>query len=208
MIYELAVSTKSEAGDGMMTKVEEVVVSVVKNHKGEVLISDDWGYLNLPQEMKRRVKTVRMLYFLYSADSESNKELSRRLKLTEGLLRHMIVLLGDDSKATGIVKNLKVPFSKKYPGSVMDSDESEEEDDRDRKKFSRKRGCYFVAKNIKADWKDPKTYSWLVNEFGKISPARVSNISRKHQRFVTQAVKRARNMGFIGHLSSHVARSL
>ena len=74
-----------------------------------------------------------------------------------------------------------------------------------RKKFARKKTCWFAAKSIKADWKDPKTYGWLVNEFGKISPARVTSISRKHQRFANNAVKRARNIGLISQLSDQTA---
>jgi ribosomal protein S18 len=62
--------------------------------------------------------------------------------------------------------------------------------------------AFFKSNNIIADWKDPKTYSWLVNEFGKISAARVSGVSRKHQRYVTTAIKRARTLGIISHISS------
>ncbi len=65
--------------------------------------------------------------------------------------------------------------------------------------------CWFTTNKITADWKDPKTYAWLVNEFGKISPARVSGVSRKHHRWAESAIKRARNIGLISHLAGNTA---
>jgi small subunit ribosomal protein S6 len=49
--------------------------------------------------------------------------------------------------------------------------------DKDRKMFSRRKSCWFSAKKTSPDWKDPSSYAWLVNEFGKISPARVTGLT-------------------------------
>ncbi|OFZ37462.1 MAG: 30S ribosomal protein S18 [Bdellovibrionales bacterium RIFOXYD12_FULL_39_22] len=54
-------------------------------------------------------------------------------------------------------------------------------------------------------WKDPATYSWLISEFGKISPARVSGISRKYQRRITSEIKMARQLGIASYLSNRIA---
>ena len=91
-----------------------------------------------------------------------------------------------------------VSYEDAYWGEIVDPDGER----RDRKRFSKGKHCFFKSNNIEANWKDPKTYSWLVNEFGKISAARVSGVSRKHQRYVTTAIKRARNLGIISHLSN------
>ena len=211
MIYELAICVKSEFSEDAIVNMTEVFMSTIKNGGGNILVADDWGTLTLAQETRKRVKSVRILYFIYNAKGSVNRELVRRLRITEGIVRHMIVKLGPEDKADAIIKNIKIVFSKKYPGSVTDSNNDvvgghRGEDDRDRRKFSRNRTCYFISKGIKADWKDPKTFMWLVNEFGKIIPARVSNISRKHQRFVTTAIKRARHMGLIGYMSNYVMR--
>lgn len=77
--------------------------------------------------------------------------------------------------------------------------------EKDRKMFSRKKTCWFCAKTAAPVWKDPSSYAWLVNEFGKISPGRVSGICAKHQRAATTAIKRGRNLGLIGYLSNQVA---
>ena len=208
MLYEMALSVKHGFSDGGVEKLRDMVASVARDHGGDILVFDDWGHLKLPQDTRDGASSVRMLYLIYTADAGANGELVRRLRLTEGLVRHLIVAAGDDAGATAFVQGLKTPYSKRYNGSVTDTDEDESIEGDTRRKYSKQRRCYFKAKNIKADWKDPKTYSWLVNEFGKLSPARMSSVSRRHQRLVTKAVKRARNISLISHLSNHVARAL
>ena len=78
--------------------------------------------------------------------------------------------------------------------------------DKDRKMFAKKKSDWFIAKKTTPDWKDPSTYSWLVNEFGKISPARVTGLTPKNHRLAVAAIKRGRAMGLISYLSSHTAR--
>lgn len=78
--------------------------------------------------------------------------------------------------------------------------------DKDRKMFAKKKSDWFIAKKTTPDWKDPSTYSWLVNEFGKISPARVTGLTPKNHRLAVAAIKRGRAMGLISYLSNHVAR--
>lgn len=76
--------------------------------------------------------------------------------------------------------------------------------EKDRRMFSRKKNCWFCAKEISPDWKDPYSYSWLVNEFGKIAPSRINGLCATHQRQATTAIKRGRNMCLIGHLSNQI----
>jgi ribosomal protein S18 len=79
-------------------------------------------------------------------------------------------------------------------------------DDKDKRRFSRRKSCWFCAKKTEPDWKNTESYSWLVNEFGKIAPSRVSGICATHQRKATEAIKRARHIGFIGYVSNEITR--
>lgn len=206
MIYELALVAKAESTDDQRQNLCQMVRDVVKSFDGDVLIEDDWGTRQLAQPYTSGERNAHMLYFMYKSNNEANKELTRRLGINETAVRSMIFKLSDtDEKAGEFVKKFKTPFSKKYNGSLTD-EESEEgaegaEGEKPRRRFSRRRSCWFTAKGITADWKDPNTYAWLVNEFGKISPARISGISRKHQRWAETAIKRARNLGLLSHLS-------
>lgn len=216
MIYELSLVAKSELSAEQVAALQSLVQEVIKQHDGDVLIQDDWGRMKFAQRTENGLESGRYLYFLYKANNLNNKELERRLGINETVVRNMIINLGEDADQEKIVKAYKTPFSKNYKGSVLDDEDEEldlsipEEggDDRPRKRFSRRKSCVFTIKKVKADWKDPKSFEWLVNEFGKISPCRVTGISRKHQRFVTTAVKRARQMGIASNISSDFARPL
>lgn len=214
MIYELALVAKAGLIESEISTLKTLVHETVKAHEGEILIEDEWGRLTLGQPTKSGFESGHFIYMMFKANNENNKELVRRFRINEGVLRHLIIKMGEDKDMESLVKAYKTPFSKKYKGSLADSPEGEEddmdlgngEDSGDRKRFSRKRSCWFSAKGIQANWKDPGTYGWLLNEFGKISPARVSNISKKHQRFATTAIKRARNVGLLSFVSGRLAR--
>lgn len=206
MIYELAIVADAACGDEKIAGLSSLVSEVAAQFGGEVLIQDDWGVKTLAQSTSKGVSKGHFIYFIYKANSDVNKELTRRLKIDEKVMKNLFVKLGEEDKVDTIVKAYKTPFSKKYRGSSTDAiEEKFGEMEKDRKKFARRKTCWFSAKNISADWKDPATYSWLVNEFGKISPSRVSGISRKHQRFVTTAIKRARQVGIVSHMSNKIA---
>ncbi len=211
MIYELSLVAKSELSAEQIAALQSLVQEVVKQHDGDVLIQDDWGRLRMAQRTRNGDESGHYLYFLFKANTDNNKELERRLRIRDGIVRFMIVKLGEEKEQEKIVKGYKTPYSKHYRGSVLDEEEEGMDltedmgDGRPKKRFSRRKNCVFTEKKVKADWKDPKTYEWLVNEFGKISPCRVSGISRKHQRFVTTAIKRARQVGLASYISGSYA---
>lgn len=213
MIYELSVVCHGDATDEMVKSVAAIVKEVVDGGKGQLLVEDNWGRMYFAQPTSSGQKKANYLYFMYQGDGQFNTELERRLGINESVLRQMVIQVGDDTAREVLVKGYKTPFSKAHPGSVVDQENQDdmmglEEDmggkDRGRK-FSRRKGCWFTARKIRADWKDPATFAWLINEFGKISPARVSGISRKHQRYSNSAIKRARQVGLASHLSDRIS---
>ena len=211
MIYEMAVVAKAEFSDAQVTALNGMVRDVVKAHDGDVYIEDDWGVLNFAAPTQDGAKRGRYLYFCYRANSSCNAELNRRLGINENIIKQLVIQLGSEQNVDKIIKAYRTPFSKKYHGSVLDTKKDAGEDadydmEKDRRNFSRRKTCWFTAKKIRADWKDPATYSWLINEFGKITPARISGISAKHQRWATQTIKRARQLGLCSYLSGRIAQ--
>lgn len=66
------------------------------------------------------------------------------------------------------------------------------------KKYVRKKVCKFCADKIPfIDYKDLKTVKSFVTERGKIIPRRISGNCARHQRDITTAVKRARNIALV-----------
>ena len=71
--------------------------------------------------------------------------------------------------------------------------------------FVRKKVCRFCADaNIKIDYKDPKTLRYFISETGKLIPQRISGNCAKHQRQVSVAVKRGRQLALMPYAPSHV----
>lgn len=211
MIYELSLVTRPELGSEGHATFANLVREVLANYEGELLIADDWGKFVLAQPYQSGARTGHFHYFMYKANNQANTELARRFGINEGVLRHFTLVKGDDANKDALTKAYKSPFSKAFRGSVLDATKKDEEEgfeeemEDDRRKFAKRRTCWFTAKQIKADWKDPNTWSWLMNEFGKISPARVSGISTKHQRFVNDAIKHARQLGIASYISNRIA---
>ena len=60
-----------------------------------------------------------------------------------------------------------------------------------------KRICGFCSTNTDIDYKEIKKLKSFVTERGKIMPRRISGNCAKHQRSLTTAIKRARNMALL-----------
>lgn len=69
---------------------------------------------------------------------------------------------------------------------------------RRKKTFIRKRVCRFCAdKSLAIDYKEVKTLTSFLTEQGKIVPSRIFGNCAKHQRQVTEAIKRARQIALL-----------
>ena len=72
-----------------------------------------------------------------------------------------------------------------------------------KKVFSRRRACRFCTdKEVVIDNKDAKTLKNFVTERGKIVPRRIYGTCAKHQRQLTEAVKRARQLALLPYMGS------
>jgi small subunit ribosomal protein S18 len=64
--------------------------------------------------------------------------------------------------------------------------------------FRRKKSCPLTGANAPAvDYKDVKLLTRFISERGKILPSRITSVSLKKQRELSQAIKRARNLALL-----------
>ncbi len=64
--------------------------------------------------------------------------------------------------------------------------------------FRRRKSCPFAGPNAPTiDYKDTKMLSRFVSERGKIVPSRITAVSAKKQRELSQAIKRARYLALM-----------
>jgi len=70
--------------------------------------------------------------------------------------------------------------------------------ERRKRPFLKRKVCRFCTdKKLEIDYKNPRTLRYFVTERGKIIPRRISGNCAKHQRKITVAVKRARNIAIL-----------
>ena len=70
--------------------------------------------------------------------------------------------------------------------------------------FQRHKICRFCAdSSLVIDYKDYSMLRFFVTERGKIIPRRISGNCARHQRRITNAVKRARNVALIPFTVAH-----
>jgi small subunit ribosomal protein S6 len=197
MIYESAYVLRPDATEDAIKKVQEFVKETISSFNGEVIIDENWGVKTFAQPTESGVTKGNYFYVMYSAATDCNNELERRFKISEDVLKFIFIKLGVEAEKEAIVKAYKNPNH---------SSEATGELEKEKKMFSKRKSCYFSAKKTAPDWKDPNSYSWLVNEFGKISPARVTGLRPKFQRMATTAIKRGRCIGLISYMSNQTAR--
>jgi small subunit ribosomal protein S18 len=67
-----------------------------------------------------------------------------------------------------------------------------------RRRGGRRRVCRFCAdEGLEIDYKDAQALRYFITDRGKIVPRRISGNCAKHQRVLTRAVKRARNIALM-----------
>jgi small subunit ribosomal protein S18 len=85
-------------------------------------------------------------------------------------------------------------------GGGPGGDRSEDKGPRKRftRRFHRRKVCRFcVAKDEYIDYKDARRLGRYVSDRGKMLPRRVTGCCARHQRMLTTAIKRARNIALL-----------
>ncbi|MBF0368231.1 MAG: 30S ribosomal protein S18 [Magnetococcales bacterium] len=69
--------------------------------------------------------------------------------------------------------------------------------------YRRRKVCLFCAdKTVVMDYKDPKLLMRFITERGKMVPSRITGVCAPHQRRLSIAIKRARNIALLPFLVS------
>lgn len=67
--------------------------------------------------------------------------------------------------------------------------------------FRRRKSCPFSGKDApRIDYKDVRLLQGYISERGKIVPSRITAVSAKKQRELSQAIKRARHLGLMPYV--------
>ncbi|MBW1888219.1 MAG: 30S ribosomal protein S18 [Deltaproteobacteria bacterium] len=86
-----------------------------------------------------------------------------------------------------------------------DNRHDDRRDNRRRMPYHKRKICRFCAdSSLVIEYKDSRTLRMYTSERGKIVPRRISGNCAKHQRILTVAIKRARNIALLPFTTSIV----
>lgn len=90
LLYFVAPTTEDDARTGVMTRIE----TIVKDFNGQIDNVDDWGRKKLAYEIDGQADADYTLIDFHS-DPECIAELDRVLRITDAVMRHMVVARED-----------------------------------------------------------------------------------------------------------------
>lgn len=93
--YETTFITRSELADDTLKAFQERLNGIVAEHKGEVVLTEDWGKRKLAYTIKKETRG-QYTYLVYTGKDNVVAEIERNLRLSEHVLRFLTVNLGDN----------------------------------------------------------------------------------------------------------------
>lgn len=88
--YESIIVIRQDVSSSDVDKIADDFIKIIKDHKGSVLKTEYWGLRTLAYEIKNNKKGH--YYFMgIEADNALVKELGRKIKLSESVIRSSLV---------------------------------------------------------------------------------------------------------------------
>ena len=95
--YELVFILPPDTTERQVTELHEQIEAVVSRLSGEIEKTENWGRRRLAYEIARRKEGVYVLEVI-NGTGELMKELDRRLRVMDQVMRHMIVRVDEAKK--------------------------------------------------------------------------------------------------------------
>jgi small subunit ribosomal protein S6 len=101
--YELVYVVSPDATDEQVAELHTQVESIVQRMKGQLEKTDNWGRRKLAYEIGRHKEGTYVLEVI-NGDGELMKEIDRRLKVTDLVIRHLVVRVDEEQ---GVVERTR-----------------------------------------------------------------------------------------------------
>jgi small subunit ribosomal protein S6 len=93
--YELVYVVSPDATDDQVTDLHNQVDAIVQRMGGQLEKTDNWGRRKLAYEIGRHKEATYVLEVI-NGSGELMKEIDRRLKVTDLIIRHLVVRVDED----------------------------------------------------------------------------------------------------------------
>lgn len=178
--YETVIIFKTAATEANISTITKKLEKIITKKPGKLNKKDDWGNKTLAYLIKKE-KQGKYVIWHYTQEPKILTEVDKALRYEEDILRYA-TLVADE----GLEKHIQALKTKK---PAKESTTGEERDERNH------RDDY----DVYVDYKDVISLSRYISDRGKITPRRISGVSAKSQRRISQAVKRARQIALLSY---------
>lgn len=101
--YELVYIASPEASEEQLAELQSLIEGFITKADGTIDKTDVWGRRRLAYQIGRH-KEGHYVVLLFSAAGESVKELDRRLKVNDLVIRHLVVRVDEDFRRAARAK--------------------------------------------------------------------------------------------------------
>jgi small subunit ribosomal protein S6 len=138
--YELVYILPPDSTEAQVAEIHEQVASVVSRLNGKIEKTDNWGRRKLAYEIGPFKEGVYVLEVI-NGSGELMKELDRRLKVLDQVVRHLVVRVDEEIKVVGRTRTKRQSESERrrvkrglppvrQPGEGRSTESEEDGDDR------------------------------------------------------------------------------
>ena len=138
--YELVYVVSPDATDDQVTEVHTQVESIVQRMNGQLEKTDNWGRRKLAYEIGRHKEGTYVLEVI-NGDGDLMKEIDRRLKVTDLVIRHLVVRVDQEQAVVERTRNERADTSRRrrvarglppdrQPGEGQRGEPDDDRDDR------------------------------------------------------------------------------
>jgi small subunit ribosomal protein S6 len=138
--YELVYVVSPDATDDQVAELHTQVESIVQRLNGQLEKTDNWGRRKLAYEIGRHKEGTYVLETI-NGTGELMKEIDRRLKVSELVIRHLVVRVDEDQAVIERMRGKRTETSRRrrtarglpadrQPGEGQRGDSDDDRDDR------------------------------------------------------------------------------
>jgi small subunit ribosomal protein S6 len=138
--YELVYVVSPDATDEQVTELHTQVESIVQRMNGQLEKTDNWGRRKLAYEIGRHKEGTYVLEVI-NGDGDLMKEIDRRLKVTDLIIRHLVVRVDEEQAVVDRTRDRRTETSRRrrvarglppdrQPGEGQRGEPDDDRDDR------------------------------------------------------------------------------
>ena len=138
--YELVYIVSPDATDDQVTELQTQVEGIVQRLEGQIEKTDNWGRRKLAYEIGHHKEGTYVLHVI-NGSGELMKEIDRRLKVFDLVIRHLVVRVDEDERIVERRKSIRTEGSRRrrvarglppdrQPGEGQKELDDDDQDDR------------------------------------------------------------------------------